>query len=53
MSQNQVGNALGITKSAYSKKENGKLSFSLIEIKKLCEKLNIAKETMYEIFFAD
>lgn len=49
LSQLDMANKLGISKGNYNLKENGKLDFSLSEIKKILEIL----ETTYDAIFLD
>lgn len=46
--QEKMANLLGISKNNYNLKENGKLDFNLMEVKKILEILNSSYE---DIFF--
>ncbi len=50
ITQEQMGKLLGISKNNYNLKENGKLDFSLTEVKKI---LDILKSDYNEIFFEE
>jgi len=51
--QTDVGQALSISKSSYSKKENGVQNFSIAEIKLLRKILEINDLELVDIFFND
>lgn len=48
MTQEKMAELLGISKNNYNLKENGKLDFNLVEVKKI---LSILNSTYEEIFF--
>ena len=48
LTQQKMADMLGISKNNYFQKENGKLDFSLVEVKKI---LKILGETYDNIFF--
>ena len=48
ITQEKMANLLGISKGNYNLKENGKLDFNLVEVKKI---LKILNETYEHIFF--
>ena len=48
LTQQKMADMLGISKNNYFQKENGKLDFSLVEVKKI---INILGETYDNIFF--
>ena len=50
ITQEKMANLLGISKGNYNLKENGKLDFNLVEVKKI---LKILNETYEHIFFED
>lgn len=50
ITQEKMANLLGISKGNYNLKENGKLDFNLIEVKKI---LKILNETYEHIFFEE
>ena len=50
LTQEDMARLIGISKNNYGLKENGKLDFSLPEIKKI---LNILNSTYEEIFFEE
>lgn len=51
MTQLYVANTLGIAKSTYSRKENGKIPFSTQEIKKVSKLFNLTPKELVGIFF--
>ena len=50
MTQEKMADLLGISKNNYNLKENGKLDFNLVEVKKI---LSILNSTYDEIFFEE
>ena len=50
LTQEEMGKLLGISKNNYNRKENGKLDFSLPEVKKI---LSILGADYNEIFFEE
>ena len=50
LSQEDIAKHLKITKSAYSRKENGKLPFSLKEVKIIIQILKVPKKKIINIF---
>lgn len=50
ITQEKMANLLGISKGNYNLKENGKLDFNLVEVKKI---LKILNETYEHIFFEE
>ncbi len=50
ITQQKMADLLGISKNNYNLKENGKLDFNLVEVKKI---LNILDESYDKIFFED
>lgn len=49
--QKDLANMLGIGETSYTKRENGDLSFSIEEIKKLKELYKLKDEDIIRIFF--
>lgn len=50
ITQEKMAELLGISKGNYNLKENGKLDFNLVEVKKI---LKILNDNYYNIFFED
>jgi putative transcriptional regulator len=50
ITQEKIAGMIGISKNNYNLKENGKLDFNLVEVKKILEILNSKYE---EIFFEE
>ena len=50
VNQEAIAELLGISKSTYSRKENGKIVFKLEEVKLLKEYLNLSEKEIFEIF---
>ena len=50
ITQEKMAELLGISKNNYNLKENGKLDFNLVEVKKI---LSILNSTYDEIFFEE
>ena len=50
ITQEEMGKLLGISKNNYNQKENGKLDFGLLEVKKI---LNILDCEYNDIFFEE
>lgn len=50
LTQEKMGELLGISKQNYNLKENGKLDFNLVEVKKI---LSILDDSYDNIFFED
>lgn len=48
-----IAKQVGISAQQFSKKLNGHVEFKVSEVHKLCNLLNIASDTMMEIFFND
>lgn len=48
--QGQVANKLGISKYSYNKKENGKVPFTLEELKKIKSIFSLETEQVEQIF---
>ncbi len=49
--QVDIAKALGITEVAYNRKENGRSLFSLVDIQKLAEAINLEDSQIISIFF--
>lgn len=47
-----IARVLGISRTAFYKKLNGKTEFKAVEIKKICEALHLSAEKREDIFFA-
>ncbi|MGL5068431.1 MAG: helix-turn-helix transcriptional regulator [Sarcina sp.] len=50
VNQEEIAVLLGISKSTYSRKENGKIVFKLEEVKLLKEYLKLSEKEIFEIF---
>lgn len=50
ITQERMAELLGISKGNYNLKENGKLDFNLVEVKKI---LKILNDNYYNIFFGE
>ena len=53
LTQEQVANALDITKGAFSQKINGIVAFSQDDVKNISKILKIPKTKLYEYFFTE
>lgn len=51
VSQECLAQQLGVTKASYSRKENGKIAFSLEDVKKLKKIFKLTIEEVEKIFF--
>lgn len=51
MSQNDVAEALGLSSSGYSFKEQGRTDFTLPEVQKMAEIFGLSDAEIIEIFF--
>lgn len=51
--QSEVAVKMNMAKNTFNSRVNGHSEFTVLELKKLCELLQISKKQMYEIFFCN
>lgn len=52
LSQEEIAQKLGVNKASYNRKENGKMAFSLNDVKKLKKIFNLTPEEVDKIFLS-